>query len=327
MIKVAVTGGSGFIGSHFIKAAQSGFDIKLLGRRSPDPRVPFTGVSLRDVDGLSRALAGCDAVVHCAHNSADEEENAVWAANLMLAANQAAVGRIIAFGTFATYDNSGAVIDSNTPDCTARIPYVAGKRKLEKTLTDALSQFPNLQLAFLQPTIVVGRDGSWDRFARRLQNTQRILLPENGEGICNLVRVETVVDAILRCLQAPTSAFGRERILKALVTDDKPITWAEWLSKHYGIPMDRMEACNSRPWAESFKRNMLLSIRYSALGDLATKMRSSKKGLAKEPAMPEEEREAAVTELAVSSHPIYIPEGLDRLTMACRAIVHNGVLP
>jgi nucleoside-diphosphate-sugar epimerase len=56
-MKVAITGGSGFVGRH------------LADRLTPAQAVPISrrsGVPIDDVDALAAAFAGCDAVAHCA---------------------------------------------------------------------------------------------------------------------------------------------------------------------------------------------------------------------------------------------------------------------
>ena len=74
---VLVTGGTGFIGAHTVKAvADAGHSVRLLVR-SPDrikENVAPLGVDIddfvvgdmRDEDGVARALDGCDAVIHAA---------------------------------------------------------------------------------------------------------------------------------------------------------------------------------------------------------------------------------------------------------------------
>ncbi|MBC7784196.1 MAG: NAD(P)-dependent oxidoreductase [Burkholderiales bacterium] len=66
VMKVAVTGGSGNIGSGVVKALkEAGHDLLSLDIRPPDTEdVPFRVMDLRDRDSLRAALEGCDAVFH-----------------------------------------------------------------------------------------------------------------------------------------------------------------------------------------------------------------------------------------------------------------------
>lgn len=57
MTKIAVTGGTGFVGRH-LAARYAPEDVRIASRR--------TGVEIDDVDALATLFAGCDAVAHCA---------------------------------------------------------------------------------------------------------------------------------------------------------------------------------------------------------------------------------------------------------------------
>ena len=56
-MRVAITGGTGFVGRHL--AERLGPEASVVVSRR-------TGVALDDVDALTAAFAGCDAVAHCA---------------------------------------------------------------------------------------------------------------------------------------------------------------------------------------------------------------------------------------------------------------------
>lgn len=70
-MKIAITGGSGFIGSHLAaRLTADGFEVVLLARNEPGEGMPrgvkFFAGDLSDRAALSKAFAGCDAVAHCA---------------------------------------------------------------------------------------------------------------------------------------------------------------------------------------------------------------------------------------------------------------------
>jgi nucleoside-diphosphate-sugar epimerase len=326
MITVAVTGGNGFIGSNFVNMTRGRFRIKLIGRNVHHSDAPAARVLLSDEDRLFDALSDCDAIVHCAHTGVNESENSVWAVNLVRAAKRAGIRRIVSFGSFATYNNSGSVISSSTQSCKARIPYVVEKLRLEETYASLLrAEYPSMQLAFLQPAIVTGKGGSWDRFAINLQQARHIYLPNKGSAVCNIVQVEAVVGAISRCLEAPADFYERERIPKLLVAQDAPLTWAEWLERDYGISSTRIQECNANPWAESFKRNLALSLRYSALGDILMRLKRSR--MRKERHDQSGAGSLVNVNSIAESRSFYTPEGLDRLTLSCKAVVQKDILP
>ncbi|MHA6668507.1 NAD-dependent epimerase/dehydratase family protein [Homoserinimonas sp. A447] len=57
MMRVAITGGTGFVGSHLAKRYPA-TDVAVVSRRS--------GTPVDDVDALTRAFEGCESVAHCA---------------------------------------------------------------------------------------------------------------------------------------------------------------------------------------------------------------------------------------------------------------------
>jgi uncharacterized protein YbjT (DUF2867 family) len=74
MMKVAITGGTGFVGRHLARAlATDGHDVVGLARRSRPAHelhdlkgVTWVAADLSDPAALAQAFAGCDAVAHCA---------------------------------------------------------------------------------------------------------------------------------------------------------------------------------------------------------------------------------------------------------------------
>ena len=68
-MKIAVTGGTGFVGSHLIEQAlAAGYEVRALARR-PQPAQPglaWIAGSLEHPASLASLVEGCDAVIHVA---------------------------------------------------------------------------------------------------------------------------------------------------------------------------------------------------------------------------------------------------------------------
>ena len=74
-MKIAITGGTGFVGSHLAsRLADGGHEVRLVARGTRDrppalrdlPHAEFVAASVGDTDALRDAFAGCDAVAHLA---------------------------------------------------------------------------------------------------------------------------------------------------------------------------------------------------------------------------------------------------------------------
>ncbi|HEY6806576.1 MAG TPA: NAD-dependent epimerase/dehydratase family protein [Pyrinomonadaceae bacterium] len=67
-MKIAITGGTGFVGSNLVKRLlNEGHEVVVLARRArTDEAGEFVASDLSDVNQLKLAFTGCDAVAHCA---------------------------------------------------------------------------------------------------------------------------------------------------------------------------------------------------------------------------------------------------------------------
>jgi uncharacterized protein YbjT (DUF2867 family) len=68
-MRIAITGGTGFIGGHLARRLEGeGHEVVLLGQKSHarETRMPVVAADLFDPAAVAKAFAGCDAVAHCA---------------------------------------------------------------------------------------------------------------------------------------------------------------------------------------------------------------------------------------------------------------------
>jgi nucleoside-diphosphate-sugar epimerase len=82
-MKIAITGGTGFVGRHLARyLVSAGHEVVLIARgvdrRDPDilklPHAILFASDLSDSADLVRAFAGCDGVAHCAGINREWEE-------------------------------------------------------------------------------------------------------------------------------------------------------------------------------------------------------------------------------------------------------------
>ena len=128
-MRVLVTGGAGFIGSHVVDRLRAHgvvpriFDVRPSPYHAADEVEAVTG-DLLDPEALEAALARCDAVVHLAaaadvddvaRRPADAERvNARGTLNVLEAARRRGVTRVVFASTIWVYGNGDAPVDEET---------------------------------------------------------------------------------------------------------------------------------------------------------------------------------------------------------------------
>jgi len=151
-MKVLITGGTGFVGPHVVRAiAATGNDLKLLVRdstRSRDlPGQPVVGEMTNTVS-LQHAVEGVDAVVHLVaiRQGSDEQFKRVMeqgTRDLVAAAKEAGVKRFILMSALGTSEDTRNLV-----------PYYHGKWEMEQAVKGS-----GLEHVIFRPSFVFGREG------------------------------------------------------------------------------------------------------------------------------------------------------------------------
>ena len=157
-MKILVTGGAGYIGSHTVEILKnSGHDVTVLDDCSTGhvdslpPTVRFVQGSLLDPDMVSRALKGCEAVMHFAGKSLVGESvekpdlyrkvNVDGTKVLLEQMNILGIKKIVFSSSAATYGEPESSPVSETAKCSPTNPYGQTKLAIEQDLaTAALTQ-------------------------------------------------------------------------------------------------------------------------------------------------------------------------------------------
>lgn len=238
--KVLVTGATGFIGGRLVEklVLEQGAYVRALVRdftRAPRiARFPIEMVKgdIVDEKAINQAIRDCEIVFHCAHDFSDPQRNIQGISILSDACLRHQVKRIVYVSSFSVYEPlPDGDVDESAPMRPCSWDYVINKRAIERELLQYV-QKEGLPVVILQPTIVYGPFSKvWtDGIVSQLRKS-RVVLPDNGDGLCNAVYVDDVVNALLLASIASDEVIGE----RFLISGNEPITWREFFTAYEKI--------------------------------------------------------------------------------------------
>lgn len=232
-MKVLVTGGNGFLGSHIVTALRrAGAAVRVLDsspREGPSNIEQITA-NLVTSDNLEAAFDGIDVLVHLAASMRGRTEEIILntvegSRRLLDAMARTTTRRVVLASSFSVYDWSklgwsvsedDETLDQSTMQ--AQDGYAQAK-SLQERLTRDFARQHNWTLTVLRPAVIWGR-GVWGEFliGKRLGVVQTVVAPS---APIRLVYVENAADAFVR---AANRTSGGELILN-LIDDPQITTW------------------------------------------------------------------------------------------------------
>ncbi len=219
-MRVLVTGGGGFIGSHVVDHLVARgitpriFDLSASPHHSPLEVETFTG-SITEPANLDLAMRDCDAVVHLAavadvaHVHADpvlaEEVNTRGTLNVLEAACRAGVGRVVYGSTTWVYsDCAEREVDEETPIAAPRHLYTATKLAGE-TYCAGYAELFGLESTVLRFGIPYGprarAAGVVARFTEQALEGRALTIAGDGSQSRSFVYVEDLAAGIVAALR------------------------------------------------------------------------------------------------------------------------------
>jgi 2-alkyl-3-oxoalkanoate reductase len=267
MLRVAVLGANGFIGSRTVEMLHLGGLAELrpvvrgVARLTRPSRFDL---DCRTADGfdqraLRAAFHECHVVVHAIAGDPATIRGTV--ATAYRAAEEAGVQRFIYLSSAAVHGQAPEPgTDENSPiSFRQAVPYNNAKAKAERILRK-LRDRGRVELVVLRPGIIFGPRSAWvTGFVEALLAGQAYMV-NDGQGVCNSAYVDNVVHAIY--LGSTKSDIDNEVFL---IGDQERITWAEFyqpFAEALGYGLDDVHCV--RPFSPSAGwKNRLETIRAS----------------------------------------------------------------
>jgi nucleoside-diphosphate-sugar epimerase len=235
--QVLVTGATGFIGGRLVETLiqQHGCRVRALVRNFSNAArlarfpVEMIGGEIHDEAAVTKAAQGCAVIIHAAMGTAKDaaarRQATVQGTETVLKAGLTAkVQRVVHISTISVYGMTpDGDLNENSPR--GRLPDEYSRYKTDaETLALEYHNNKGLPVAIVQPTIVYGPfASSWTVWPLKSLRTEQVVLPEEGQGFCNAVYVDDVVDAIIRAAYVP-AAVGE----CFLVSGAEPVTWRDF---------------------------------------------------------------------------------------------------
>jgi nucleoside-diphosphate-sugar epimerase len=231
--KIAILGANGFVGSRLLEVFHLGgvaevrpvvrnySSLARLARFNLDWRL----ADARDPKALKTAFEGCDAVVNLI--VADPDVIVENATASYQAAQAAGVKRLVFMSTASVHGQAPEPgTDETSPLHTNHVfAYNNAKVRAERALA-SLRAGGAVELSILRPGIVFGPRSRWvSDIADQLLAGTAYLVNE-GQGICNSIYVDNLIEAIRLALTVP--AADREVFL---VGDRERVTWLEFYQR------------------------------------------------------------------------------------------------
>ncbi|MFK7734812.1 MAG: NAD-dependent epimerase/dehydratase family protein [Pirellulaceae bacterium] len=251
--QVLVTGASGFLGGRIVDLMHDRNWAKPVGmirqwsRAARISRRPVESrlCDITKAEQVEAAVEGVQAIVHCAKT--DDRESIVGGTRHLLdAALRNGVKKFVFISTAEVYgpEVTGEVLESQATPQTGRL-YGDAKVEAEQVCMEYAEK--GLQVVVLRPSLIYGPfSTSWSTdIAKRLLSGNWGTFEDHGNGFANLVYVDDLIQAIMRCLSRETvsgSAYN--------VNGPDKLTWNSYFQKFNDLigsePLPAISATKSR---------------------------------------------------------------------------------
>ncbi len=205
-MKVLITGGAGFVGSRFHEMLTDlGHETVRFDLLPPDDKSEFVKGDVRDLEALTAAMQGCDAVLHLAAAHHDfgiatqtfHDVNVMGMENVCAAMLTNSIKRLCFYSTVAVYGEQKPPVDESTTP--APISDYGKTKLLAEAVCEKWSQQGNgNRCLVMRPTVIFGPN----HFANMYTLVRQI---ESGKFVCvgkmenikSLAYIDNIVNATI----------------------------------------------------------------------------------------------------------------------------------
>ena len=259
MKKILITGAGGFIGGRLVEILKETENpeicillrnIAKAARISSYPLNYFKG-SASNENAIAASMQGCDTVVHCAHNFASPEENLQAADIIAKQCLQNGVSKLVYISSFAVHSSNAEDRIKEDSLLNEQWEYAVNKIAIEKKLMEYHKQ-KGLPVIILRPAVVYGPfSAAWTTNTVMQMLGGRVVIPYEGERICNAVYIDDVVNAIIKALRSPASCNGKTFIVSGPGT----VSWKDYYNSFLPYGGLSEPVLMSRQESELFLKN------------------------------------------------------------------------
>ena len=208
---VLVTGGSGYFGSILVeRALQAGDEVRVLDLNPAPEGADSLVADVRDLEAVRRACEGVDVVLHnVAQVPLARDRHLFWSvnvagtANVLLAARDAGVGKVVHTSTSAIYGiPESNPVDEDTPP---RPLEAYGRAKLEAEVLCHQAAADGLDVSIIRPRTILGhgRLGLMAILFELVSEGAPVFVFDGGHNRYQLVHAEDLADACLIAAARP----------------------------------------------------------------------------------------------------------------------------
>jgi nucleoside-diphosphate-sugar epimerase len=226
-VRIAVVGANGFVGSRLVEQwhlEERADVVPIVRRPEAAAGVLRFGLDCRVVDALdegelTRAFAGCDAIVHAGAGPRPFVTQSP--VSVVRAAAQAGAQTVVYLSSMAVHgwNPRPGTVEATPLPRRQPVPYNRWKAHGERALRSACRE-SGTRFVILRPGIVYGPRSQWIAGFARAVVEGRASVVAGGRGICNAIYVDNLVHAVDLALEREEAADET-----FLVADDDAVTW------------------------------------------------------------------------------------------------------